>query len=62
MSHNANERRKAYRAIIRRIVYDLNDRRGLHIDSLDSAVQKQIREEWYAIVADEMKKLEAATK
>ena len=57
MSVDAKAKRTTYRAIVRRIEADLNDRRGLHVDGMDSDIRKQIRDAWYGIIADEIGKL-----
>lgn len=42
-------------SLVDKIIEDLNDRSGLHIDDLDEDAQKEIRRDWIAIVEGEGK-------
>lgn len=40
--------------IVLAIERDLNDRRGLHLSSLDADIRRRIRKRWLALVRKEM--------
>jgi hypothetical protein len=40
--------------VVKDIEYDLNDRRGLHINNLDEEIQQEIKDKWRTIVESKL--------